>query len=69
MWEGTLDEAKKYIESTRDLKHYEIDMKKLTDAFRIFWESLPSEDEFNKIMTGILFGARMLYIMVSKKRA
>ena len=38
-------------------------LSELNDAFRTFWDSEPSEDEFSATMAHVTLTARMLYIM------
>jgi len=39
--------------------------RELNEAFKVFWDGSPSEDEFEKICSGLLLTPRLIYYMIA----
>lgn len=42
------------------------DKVNIIEAFRVFWNSNPTEEEFDKLLSGIVLFPTILYIMVKQ---
>jgi len=58
---AVLDEARTWpIQEQLDHRY------SIIEAFRVFWDNDPTEDEFHQYTSGLVLQSRMLYIMVIK---
>ena len=61
----TVDQARFYILEQKGRTEYKkVDFDALNEAFRIYWQSEPSRDEFSHVMGRVILTSTMLYDMV-----